>query len=47
MAPTNTNTPAISGTTTQNSVLTASNGTWTGTAPITFTRTWQRCDRRR
>jgi hypothetical protein len=44
VVPTNTSTPTISGTPADGSVLTATNGQWTGTAPITFTRTWQRCD---
>ena len=40
--PANTSAPAISGTTTVNQVLTVSNGTWTGTSPITYTYQWKR-----
>jgi hypothetical protein len=43
-APSNTTAPAVTGTTTDGHTLTADDGTWTGTAPITYTRQWQRCD---
>ena len=43
-APKNTSAPTISGTPKENTVLTVSNGGWTGTNPITFTYQWQRCD---
>jgi hypothetical protein len=43
-APANTKLPSISGTAQQGSTLKVDNGTWTGTTPITFDYTWQRCD---
>lgn len=43
-APANTKLPAISGTAQQGSTLKVDNGTWTGSTPMTFDYTWQRCD---
>ncbi|MGH2973184.1 MAG: hypothetical protein ACRDLE_13815 [Gaiellaceae bacterium] len=43
-APANTHLPSLSGTTQQGVTLKVDNGTWTGTAPIKFDYTWQRCD---
>lgn len=40
-APVNTVAPAITGTAQVGQTLTVSNGTWTGTAPITYSRQWQ------
>lgn len=42
-APVNTVAPAITGTPTQNQVLTASNGTWNGSPAPTYTYQWNRC----
>jgi hypothetical protein len=42
-APANSVAPAISGTTTVGSTLTATDGTWSGSPAPTFTRQWQRC----
>ncbi|MEA2254708.1 MAG: hypothetical protein QOG35_753 [Solirubrobacteraceae bacterium] len=43
-APVNSVLPKITGTAQQGQKLTTTNGTWKGTAPITFARQWQRCD---
>ena len=43
-APVNGTLPSITGTAQQGHTLTAANGSWTGTAPITFTYQWQRCN---
>ncbi len=43
-APSNTAKPALSGTAKEGQVLSTADGTWTGTAPITFSYQWLRCD---
>jgi hypothetical protein len=42
-APQNTALPQITGTSTVGSTLTATNGTWSGSTPITYTYAWERC----
>lgn len=41
-SPVNTVAPAITGTAQLGATLTTTNGTWTGTATITYTRQWQK-----
>lgn len=43
-APANTKLPSLSGTAQQGSTLTVNVGTWSGSTPITYDYTWQRCD---
>ena len=43
-APENTELPAIGGTTEQGETLSASEGSWSGTAPLAYDHQWQRCD---
>jgi len=41
--PSSTSPPTISGVPQQGQVLTSTNGSWSGTTPMTFTRQWRRC----
>jgi len=42
--PANTALPTVTGSTLEGGTLTANVGTWTGTAPLTYSYQWQRCD---
>lgn len=43
-SPANTTLPTITGTAKQGQTLTATNGSWSGTTPLTYTYQWQRCN---
>ena len=43
-APVNTTPPSISGSAVVGAVVTADQGSWTGTPPISYARQWRRCD---
>ena len=43
-APANTKLPTVSGNPQQGTTLSVNPGTWSGSSPITFDYTWQRCD---
>lgn len=43
-APANTKLPTISGSDTEGATLSVNVGTWSGSTPITYDYTWQRCD---
>ena len=44
LAPSNTALPSISGIAEQEQTLTASSGSWEGTAPLSYAYQWERCD---
>jgi hypothetical protein len=44
IAPTNTQPPVVSGTPQVGKELTTTNGTWSGTTPLSFSYQWRRCD---
>ena len=43
-APVNSAWPVLSGTARQGQTVSTTNGTWTGTGPITYSYAWRRCD---
>src|SRR4051812_3930072 len=44
-APSNTKPPVVSGTPEVGKELTTTNGTWSGTTPLSFSYQWRRCDK--
>jgi fibronectin type 3 domain-containing protein len=44
LAPANLEAPTISGTTTDGNTLTAGNGSWSGTLPLSYAYQWRRCN---
>ena len=45
VAPANTQPPVVSGMAEVGKELTTTNGTWSGTTPLSFTYQWRRCDK--
>ena len=45
VAPANTQPPVVSGTPEVGKTLTTTNGTWSGTTPLSFSYQWRRCDK--
>ncbi len=45
VAPSNTQPPVVSGTAEVGKELTTTNGTWSGTTPLSFSYQWRRCDK--
>src|SRR4051812_29436129 len=43
--PSNTQPPVVSGTPEVGKTLSTTNGTWSGTTPLTFSHQWRRCDK--
>src|SRR4051795_5434452 len=45
VVPSNTQPPVVSGTPAAGNTLSTTNGSWSGTTPLTFTHQWRRCDK--